>query len=154
MVWLKELPLYQKCFVCGDANPAGLRVRFYADGEEVRAGFVPDERWEGYPGMVHGGVLAALLDEVMYKAVFAQGEFTVTAKIEVRFRSPARVGVPLEARGRAGDRKGRLIKAQGEIRDGENRLIATAAGTFCVLPPAQQKDLPGTPGASPFETLT
>ncbi|NPV29111.1 MAG: PaaI family thioesterase [Firmicutes bacterium] len=147
---MKELPLYKGCFVCGDENPAGLGVRFfYVDGEGARGEFLPDARWEGYPGVVHGGILAALLDEVMYKAVFAQGELTVTAGIEVRYHHPARVGIPLELKGWVEGRKRRLITARGEIRGAGGRLVAAAKGAFCVLSPAQQENLLG--GSGDFE---
>lgn len=96
------------CFVCSNKNRAELRVGFYFDGEEACGEFLPDNCWEGYPGVVHGGILTALLDEVMYKAVFAEGEITVTAGIEVRFRSLALPCIPLFLKGRAGEKKDRL----------------------------------------------
>ncbi|HAA90045.1 MAG TPA: hypothetical protein DCE07_05680 [Peptococcaceae bacterium] len=136
---MKELPAAKKCFVCGDGNPSGLQVRFYHDGNEAKAVFIPDSRWEGYPGVVHGGILASLLDEVMYKAVFASEGNVVTARMSVRFRNPARVGSLLHLVGRVGEKKGRFVTAKGEIRDSENRPIATAEGVFCLLSPEQEE---------------
>ncbi len=140
---MQKLPLYEGCFVCGDKNPAGLEASFYLNGEEARGEFTPDSRWEGYPGVVHGGILAALLDEVMYKAIASSGELAMTAEITVRFRNPARVGVPLYPKGRVARKKGRLLEAQGKIEDAEGRLIATATGKFIVLAPNVQEDMMG-----------
>jgi len=140
---LKKLPLYEGCFVCGSKNPAGLEAGFYLDGDEARGEFTPDSRWEGYPGVVHGGILTALLDEVMYKAIATSGELTMTAEITVRFRNPARVGVTLYPKGRVAKKKGRLLEARGEIEDAGGRLIAIATGKFIVLASNVQDDMMG-----------
>jgi hypothetical protein len=62
---MRELPHTKSCFVCGEANPAGLRQRFETDGRVVRARFTPRPEHAGFTGVVHGGILATLLDEIM-----------------------------------------------------------------------------------------
>lgn len=127
--------------MCGDKNAFGLQAVFWLDAGEAKGEFTPDSRWEGYPGVVHGGVLTALLDEVMYKAISSSGELAMTAEITVRFRNPARVGVTLYPRGKVVRRRGRLVEAEGEIRDALGRLIAAAAAKFIVLPAEDQESL-------------
>ena len=62
---MHELPHTRSCFVCGESNPLGLQLRFHADGDEVRTRFVPRPEHIGFKGVVHGGLLATLLDEIM-----------------------------------------------------------------------------------------
>lgn len=128
------LPNYPGCFVCGDANPRGLGVRFRREGDAVAGEFVPGAAHEGYRGRVHGGVLAALLDEVMAWAPCVRtGRFCVAAEIAVRFLRPAPLGVPLHVRGEmTADRK-RLWDTRAEIRDASGQLIARATGTYAPL---------------------
>lgn len=140
---MQKLPLYEGCFVCGDNNAFGLQAVFYFAGEEARGEFTPDSRWEGYPGVVHGGIISALLDEVMYKAISSSGELAMTAEITVRFRNPARPGVTLYPRGRVVRKKGRLVETHGEIEDASGRLIATATGKFIILAPDVQENIMG-----------
>ncbi len=138
---MQRLPLYEGCFVCGNKNSSGLQAVFWLEAGEAKGKFTPDSRWEGYPGIVHGGVLTSLLDEVMYKAISPSGELAMTAEITVRFRNPARVGVTLYPSGRVVRRRGRLVEAEGEIRDALGRLIAAATAKFIVLPPEGQESL-------------
>jgi uncharacterized protein (TIGR00369 family) len=128
------LPNYAGCFVCGDQNPRGLAVRFRREGDAVVGDFVPSTPHEGYRGRVHGGVLSALLDEVMaWAPCVRMGRFCVAAEISVRFVRPARLGVPLRVRGEmTADRK-RLWDTQAEIRDASGTLIARATGTYAPL---------------------
>ena len=84
---MKEIERSDGCFACDWNNPAGLGIRFYTDGQGAYGEYIPTEVYQGYKGIVHGGILAALLDEVMAKALAAHGIDGVTAKLEVRFRS-------------------------------------------------------------------
>jgi uncharacterized protein (TIGR00369 family) len=84
-----------KCFACGKDNPIGLKLEFQRDGEAVRARFVPTELYQGWPGIVHGGILLTMLDEAASYVSYFQGATCVTARSEVRFRHSAPVGEPL-----------------------------------------------------------
>ena len=66
-----EERVFDHCFVCGSKNEAGLHLSIVSGDEGARTEFQPDARWEGYPGVVHGGVLSALLDDLMYHAIHA-----------------------------------------------------------------------------------
>src|SRR5437879_8576497 len=63
-------PLYEDCFVCGRANPIGLHISFFSEGEMVRSEFVADLRHKGYPGLVHGGILYTVLDETIGRTAY------------------------------------------------------------------------------------
>src|SRR5437773_12543515 len=72
-----------RCFVCGQDNPIGLKLKFSRVGEGVWAEFTPSDLHAGYEGLVHGGILAALIDDAMANVWAANGREAVTAKIEV-----------------------------------------------------------------------
>jgi uncharacterized protein (TIGR00369 family) len=128
------------CFGCGRLNPHGLRLRFDRDGDGVRAPFTPRPVDEGYDGVVHGGIVATLLDEAMAWSCYAQDAWVVTATIEVRFRRPVAVGVPLRALGRVVRDRGRLLDAAGELRRAaDDLLLAEATATFARVPEEQAR---------------
>jgi uncharacterized protein (TIGR00369 family) len=139
-----ETRSFDHCFVCGSRNESGLQLKIVVSDGEARAELQPDARWEGYPGMVHGGVITALLDDLMCHAIFEEGQeqVPVTASIEVRFRNPARIGSRLYCTARAIDR-GRLVEAEGEIRDREGRLIATAKSKLLRMSQSQMDGFMG-----------
>jgi acyl-coenzyme A thioesterase PaaI-like protein len=138
-----------KCFVCGLENQAGLHMAFYdqADGSVVSEITVPD-RYQGYPGVVHGGIVASMLDEVSSRAAM-QGDtirLMMTAKLEVRYRKPIPIGQPLRLVGRLGKRRGRLTIVTGEIRLPDGSLGAEAEALL--------SDVPGNySGAADFEQV-
>ena len=127
---MREVPKYHGCFVCGDKNACGLQARFFFDGEKVLTEAVADERFEGYCGIGHGGITAALLDEVMVKAVLAADVCAVTAEMTVRYHRPVYTGDKLFCTGRVVKQRGRAWFAEGEIVDADGRPFATATGKY------------------------
>ncbi len=118
-----------RCFVCGPDNPAGLRLRFSLEGEAVVAEFVPREEHVGWEGVVHGGILAAVLDDAMGNVFYLRGYQALTARMEVRFRRPVRPGDRLRVRAWVAHQDGRTVTARAElVRDGE--VVCTAEGLF------------------------
>jgi acyl-coenzyme A thioesterase PaaI-like protein len=82
-----------RCFVCGKDNPDGLHLEFRPEGVSgVQATYVIPERFQGFAGIAHGGILATILDECMVNAVWLRGSTAVTARLEVRLRHPVDVG--------------------------------------------------------------
>ena len=69
---MEEIAKYSHCFVCGPENQIGLKARFFFDGHKAHTTVTADERFVGYHGIYHGGLLATLLDEVMIKAILAE----------------------------------------------------------------------------------
>ena len=132
---LPKVPLSQEqtrqpnssgCFVCGLDNPIGLKIVFDEDreGKRVRADLAVPETYRSYPGVVHGGIVATILDETSGRALMAATgdpqDFFVTAKMEMRYRRAAPTETPLVARGwveRMGESRGR-VKGELCLEDG------------------------------------
>jgi len=120
-----------KCFVCGQANAGGLRIQFHSAGDgSVEARWKPEETLEGFPGIVHGGIVATLLDEAMSKAIAALGCTALTAELKVRYRRPVRSGKELAVRGWVLDRQKRRVRAEAAVVDRDGIESAHGWGTF------------------------
>ena len=125
----KRQPNSRHCFVCGVENPNGLHLRFYENTTgEVTADYTIPEHFQGYPGVAHGGVVAAMLDEVAGRAHMGGDppRFLFTARMDIRYRQNVPVGVPLHLVGRAGKSKSRTAIATSEIYDQQGNLLAQA----------------------------
>ncbi len=111
-------PNSRTCFVCGLDNDHGFRLAFYETGAgTVETVATIPEHFQGYPGVAHGGIVTALLDEIAVRAATA-GEpdhLMLTARVEVRFRKAVPVGKPLRIVGTLIERKPRATRARGEI---------------------------------------
>jgi uncharacterized protein (TIGR00369 family) len=122
-----------RCFGCGPANEHGLRLRFRRVGPgEVEGEYTAPEHQAGAPGVVHGGIQAALLDETLGFAAHAAREpgaddiDIVTVEFSLRYRRPAPTGQPLRLRGRLVRREGRDLWMTGGIEDVEGRVLTEA----------------------------
>jgi uncharacterized protein (TIGR00369 family) len=133
---LRKQPNSLHCFACGIDNDFGLQIHFYDNGEdEVHAAYTVPEQFQGYPGMVHGGILATILDELLGRAVMALDPtyFMVSAKLTVRYRKPVPIGQPLQLMGKVLRRRGRISTSKAEIRLSDGTLCAEAEGTLVHL---------------------
>ncbi len=130
------------CFGCGRLNAHGLQLAFFEDDRGgVWTPFVPEARFEGYTGMVHGGVISTVLDEVMAWSLYRHQIWAVTGDLSVRYRAPIRVGERTRAVGWQVDRRGRRIEMAGEIqREGDGAVLARATATFFVVPESQAEE--------------
>lgn len=130
-------PNSERCFVCGLANPFGLRLKFYntAPGE-VTAEYIVPEHFQGYPGIVHGGIVAAMLDEVAGRAhmVDHPNRFLYTARLNVHYRKHVPVGKPLRIVGRVGKDKGRTATSWAVIYDEAGDVLAEADALLVEVP--------------------
>lgn len=120
------------CFVCGPYNPTGLRAEFRVEGEVIRSRWTPNEQHQGWQGVVHGGVIASLLDEAMAYTLFARGVMGMTARMEIRYRSPARAGDALEIEARCVRRSRALAEIDAHICL-DRQTVAEAHGRFMVV---------------------
>lgn len=131
-----ELPHTAGCLVCGRANVHGLQLSLHvheSDGE-VWTQFVPRAEHIGFVGIVHGGMLATVLDEAMVWAATWHGKrFCVAGEMTVRFKNSAEVGKPVMVRARVESARSRLITAVGRIEAEDGRLIAEASGKYVPL---------------------
>ena len=119
----------ERCYVCGKDNPIGLRVAFDVDrhSRTIAGRFTPLQEHEGWRGIVHGGILTALLDEAMVKLAAHMGVPAVSAEITVKFKAPAAPGEELIVSGRIVKEAGRLIEADAMILNGPI-IVAEAKG--------------------------
>jgi len=130
-------PNSRDCFACGVHNPLGLKLRFYITGKgEVEATYTAPDEFQGYPGVVHGGVVAAMLDEITCRSHmgFDPPRFMFTARLNVRYRKNVPVGQPLRLVGKAGKTKSRTATAKGEIYDADGELLAEADALLVDVP--------------------
>ncbi len=121
------------CFGCGKNNPYGLHLHFYPleDESGIWTPFTPRREHEGYTGIVHGGIITTVLDEVMAWSLYRLDAWAVTARMSVTFRRPVEIGVEARAIGRVVSDRGRLIEVAGEVRRvADDILLAEAAATF------------------------
>lgn len=128
---MDKQPGSRMCFVCGRQNPAGLKLDIYSDRErgEVRSEVVIDDNYQGYPGVVHGGIVATMLDEVGGRSVLLDGDddnLMVTLKLEVRYRRPTPTNTPLLVVGTLTQPGERRARAHGEIRLPDGTVTAEA----------------------------
>lgn len=118
---------YQHCFGCGSEHPTGLHIEMYGGGERVEGSFVVGEHHQGAPGLAHGGVIAAAMDEGMGYLLHLVASPAVTAHLEVDYRRPVPVGSMLHMVGVLEKVEGRKIfgRMTGTV-DGEVVVEATA----------------------------
>lgn len=123
-----RLEVDQYCFVCGPENPAGLRAEFQcANGKATGRFFARDEH-QGYTGLSHGGILAALLDESMVYAAATLGRWVATAEMTIRYVRPAPTGQWLKLRAEVTLHRRKLVEAMAEIASEDGTVLASATG--------------------------
>jgi acyl-coenzyme A thioesterase PaaI-like protein len=118
-----ELEAATMCFACGKDNPIGLQIVFHVVGDECTAEFTPNENHVGWEDTVHGGILYSALDDVTANVLYKQKRKAHTARCEIRYRQPARVGEALLLKGWIEKEKGRLIVLQGEARRKSDKVV-------------------------------
>lgn len=136
---MEKQPSSRSCFVCGRDNPAGLKTKWVSDRAtgEARATVVLDEAFHGFPGLVHGGIVAALLDEAMVRALLIGGDFAdlmVTARMEITYRCATPTGEPVVIVGRIVDRGASRARATSEVRLANGQVAARAEGLLVRQP--------------------
>ena len=130
-------PNSRHCFACGLENDYGLGMTFYEiDDGRVLAKYSVPENFQGFPGIVHGGIVFTMLDEVLGRVTMVEDhtKFTMTAKVEVRFRKPVPIGEPLQIVGKVDRRRGRFSFASAELRLPDGSIAAEAMGLMAEVP--------------------
>jgi uncharacterized protein (TIGR00369 family) len=136
-------PSSRHCFVCGVENPLGLQLRFYNSGPgEVVAEYTLPENYQGYPGVAHGGIVAAMLDEAAGRSLMGDlsaPRFMFTARLNVTYRKNVPVGQLLRLVGKAGESRSRTATATSTIYDQAGNILAEAVALLINVPePALQ----------------
>jgi acyl-coenzyme A thioesterase PaaI-like protein len=125
---------FPDCVVSGDANPMGLDIQFFREGDEAVSHAVLGPAFEGAPNRAHGGVVAAVFDDLMGFVLTIHESPAYTAELTVRYRRPTPVGEPIEFRARLVDRRGRRLHIQADATDKSGAKIATADALFITIP--------------------
>lgn len=147
---LNDTTDYQRCFVCGQRNPFGLKLVFRQEGNSIVADFLPRAEHQGFPGIIHGGIVAAILDETLNRTsiLAARPEWTMTGRLEIRYRRAVPYGPLLRVRAALDAQRLRMVQASGivTLAGDEQNILAEARGTFLSLPEetvdAMLKDYP------------
>jgi len=134
---MQQQPNSDHCFICGRLNPQGLHMTFFDNGvDEVYADYAVPAAYEGYPGLAHGGIVAAMLDEIVGRVAMIgdHHNFMMTVRLELKYRHPVPTETPLHLVGRVERMRGRLGKAIGELYLPDSTLAVEAALTLADIP--------------------
>jgi acyl-coenzyme A thioesterase PaaI-like protein len=121
------------CYACGVQNERGLHMEFRRQGERTLCEYTPHDYQQGYPGRMHGGLVATMIDEAMGWAVYGARVWGATARLNVRFRRPVYLHQPLRIEAWVTKDRSRLVELRSEIRDASGALLAEGEGAFMKL---------------------
>ena len=124
----------KNCLVCGVENPFGLKTRFYeTEQNELVAVFKPISEHQSYPNVTHGGISAAILDEVIGRAIMMTTDsetFGVTVELVVRYKKPVPLDSEIKVVGRITRDRGRLFEGTGELYLPNGEIAVEAEGKY------------------------
>jgi acyl-coenzyme A thioesterase PaaI-like protein len=130
------------CFVCGTQNPHGLGLQFFDDGRRVWTDLTAADHHQSWPGVLHGGIIAAVLDETIARVAFLYDRWVHTARLVTRYVKPAPLGEPLRATGELARDARLLMEMRGKlVLAATGEVLAEAQGTFVPLPEETRQDL-------------
>ena len=130
---------YEACFGCGDRNPMGIRIGgFEAIDGGYAASFTPLPEHRGFEGLLHGGIIATALDEMLaWTATLDEDVFVFTGKLDLRYRKPAPPDATYLLRGFLDERRGRRLLIHGDCRTEAGDIVAEASGLYLVADVAE-----------------
>lgn len=138
-------PNSKMCFICGIENPVGLHLHIYeTEPGVVETTYTAPDHFQGYPGVLHGGIVGAIIDEISGRAHMGSDpqnpRFMFTAKLEVKYRRNVPVGRPLKIVGQAGKSKTKSAEAWAGIYDAETNELLAEGSTLLINVPEEQFD--------------
>lgn len=142
-----ELPHTRGCLVCGRDNPHGLRLQLHVDESTglVTCRFTPRPEHIGFEGIVHGGVLATVLDEAMvWAATWSGKRFCVCGELTTRFQKVVEIGREVRVEAKVLTSRSRLIETVGTILGSDSEILVSAAGKYLPLPTDRSREFMGT----------
>jgi acyl-coenzyme A thioesterase PaaI-like protein len=142
----KRQPNSNYCFICGRDNPVGLHLHIYETAPgEVRSSYIAPDHFQGYPGVLHGGIVGAIIDEISGRAHMGSDpgnpRFMFTAKLEVKYRRNVPIGRQLLIIGKAGKSRGKSAEAWAGIYDAETNELLAEGNTLLINVPDDQFDI-------------
>ena len=141
----KRQPNSRHCFICGMENPIGLHLHIYETAPgEVESTYTAPDHFQGYPGVLHGGIVGAIIDEISGRAHMGsdplEPRFMFTAKMEVKYRKNVPIGKPLKLIGKAGKSRAKSAESLAGIYDAETNELLAEGNTLLIDVPADQFD--------------
>jgi acyl-coenzyme A thioesterase PaaI-like protein len=138
-------PNSRHCFICGLENPVGLHLHIYeTEPGVVETQYIAPEHFQGYPGVLHGGIVAAIIDEVSGRAQMGDDplnpRFMFTGKLEVKYRKNVPIGKQLKIIGKAVKTKRNLAESWAGIYDAETDELLAEGSTVSINIPNDQLD--------------
>lgn len=121
------------CFGCGQDNSIGLKLSFNWDGKTARTKFTPTKLYQGWPGVVHGGIITSILDEAMGHAARFEGLNCLTAKMQIKFRRPALIDELLVITSSITRNRRKAIEARANISLSDGTPVAESTATQFVI---------------------
>jgi uncharacterized protein (TIGR00369 family) len=120
----------RSCFVCGKKNPYGLSVQFEFINDKAMGVFHPNSHFQGYPGVLHGGIISSLLDGAMNRILLYHQKSARTGKLTVRFKKQSNTNDPLYIVGEIVNMRKRFAVIRAEIHNQKKELVAVGKATF------------------------
>ncbi|MEO0119043.1 MAG: PaaI family thioesterase [candidate division WOR-3 bacterium] len=121
------------CFACGNKNPIGFQLKIIETKNGVKTEFIPKKEYEGYQNIIHGGIVATLLDEMIAWACRKKGYDAVTAELQVRYKKPMVLNKKYFAYGTIIKIHHQLIIGESQVFDEEKNLIAYAQAKMYLI---------------------
>jgi acyl-coenzyme A thioesterase PaaI-like protein len=121
-----KLDVDDMCFACGQKNPIGLKLQFEFDGDDYVTSLEVKPEHQGWAGIVHGGLVAIALDEVMARLLWEKQINAITGRLSVRYHKPVKIGEKLSFRGRITRRRPPAVETTAEALNADGVMIAEA----------------------------
>jgi len=137
----QKQPNSKMCFICGLENPVGLKLKIYqTEPGVIETNYTAPEHFQGYPGVLHGGIVAAILDEISGRAHMGDPSaprFMFTGKLEIKYRKNVPIGKPLKIVGKVGKMRAKMAESWAGIYDENDDLLAEANALHINVPEDQ-----------------
>jgi len=131
ILFLEILPSFSNGYVCGKDNPIGLKIKIFKEKNTVNAEFISEENHQGYKGIVHGGIVFSIMDEVMSRAAMvAKGIMTLTVEINIKYRKKIKIGDKIFFTAKMIKDFRRIIEVEGKAFSEDRILLVEAKGKF------------------------
>jgi acyl-coenzyme A thioesterase PaaI-like protein len=126
---------FPDCFVSGPANPLGVAMTVQRDGEDAVARVVLGPAFEGAPQRAHGGIVAAIFDDVMGYVMAISGTPAYTGRLQIAYHQPTPVAEELVFRARVTGRERRKVLVESQAYNAAGEKVASSEGVFVTIPP-------------------
>ena len=130
------------CFACGSLNEHGIHLELHVAGDRCWTDLALPERFQGWDGIAHGGIVCTILDEVMAWSLAATNNWGLTARMSVTFKRPIRIGAPIRGEGWITSSRRRIHETAARIVDpASDEVLATASATYVAADAERKAEL-------------